>query len=159
MSPLSRRTMIKLVLVTFGVGVVAIAGGLTLKCTSEGTCFQPSASNSASVAPSPAPSPEVAPSPPVESVSNSSNEAGWYLTKAGYLATLTEPQLDQVVKLATSGDKVALGQMIASGQAFPIKEGVKVHFEGCAGFLCSKVKIRPEGTTGTVYTLKEAIGR
>ncbi|PZV19172.1 MAG: hypothetical protein DCF22_00460 [Leptolyngbya sp.] len=85
------------------------------------------------------------------------SKPGWKTTKEGYIGSPTEEKLDKLISFAASGDKQAFNQMILAGDAIPLKAGTKVQLEQCLGFACSKVKVRPEGSIESIYTIGEAI--
>ncbi|MBD2019203.1 hypothetical protein H6F43_03265 [Leptolyngbya sp. FACHB-36] len=82
---------------------------------------------------------------------------GWFRTKEGYVAALSEEDLEQVIGYAASKDSQAFQSAITNGKAVLLRAGIRVHLEKCLGFACNKVKVRPEGQSQEVYTMREAI--
>jgi hypothetical protein len=82
---------------------------------------------------------------------------GEYVTKSGYLAALTEEDLDTAVRYAVDHDEAALKQLVGTGAVFVLKAGLRVvlvdtHLFG------GKAKIRPRGQMLEVWVPMEAIG-
>lgn len=82
---------------------------------------------------------------------------GEYVTKSGYLAALTEEELDRAVRYAVDHDEAALKQLVGTGTVFVLKAGLRVvlvdtHLFG------GKAKIRPRGQMLEVWVPMEAIG-
>lgn len=131
--------------------MLAIAAGLLWYSTNRKENPAPEApSKIEDKAPAVVPSQTSTPKPSV-------NADGWYTTKGGHIATLTEADLEKVMRLAVSKDDVALQKMIDGGRAIVLKKGVQVHLEKCLGMICSTVEVRPKGMEESVFTVKEAI--
>lgn len=80
----------------------------------------------------------------------------WYITEEGYVAATEEDLLDRAIFWAGMGNEKEFERFVDSSPlVFPLKGGMRVHLEGFS--FCGKVKIRPEGSQITVWTLREAI--
>jgi len=80
----------------------------------------------------------------------------WYLTQSGYIASTNEDLLDRAIKLAVSGDQAAFKKFIMSSpDVFLLKGGMRVQLEKSSW--PGKIKIRPENSDTSVWTIKEAI--
>ena len=83
-------------------------------------------------------------------------QPGIHITKKGYVAATTESYLSKAVNIYTSGDKNAFKKLLNSTpNIFPLKEGVKVYLEDAK--LNGHIKIRPLGSTISVWTISDAI--
>jgi len=81
-----------------------------------------------------------------------------YMTKGGYVASVSKENLSRAIKYVSQGDRDAFNRMVQSKQVFILKKGVVVYVEKMP-FLSGLVKIRPKGHTTGVWTVFEAIGR
>jgi hypothetical protein len=80
----------------------------------------------------------------------------WYITEDGYVAATEEDLLDRAIFWAGMGNEKEFERFVGSSPlVFPLKGGMRVHLEGYS--FCGKVKIRPEGSQITVWTIREAI--
>ena len=80
----------------------------------------------------------------------------WYITEGGYVAATEEDLLDRAIFWAGLGNEKEFERFVDSSPlVFPLKGGLRVHLEGFS--FCGKVKIRPEGSQITVWTIREAI--
>jgi hypothetical protein len=80
----------------------------------------------------------------------------WYVTRSGYIASTKEALLERAIKLAVSGDQTAFKKFILSSpDVFPLKGGLRVQLEKTSW--PGKIKIRPENSDISVWTIKEAI--
>jgi len=87
---------------------------------------------------------------------NNKKQPGIHITKKGYVAATTEQYLSMAVKIYASGDMNAFYKLMNSNpNIFPLKEGVRVYLEDVK--LKGIVKIRPEGSTVSIWTIREAI--
>jgi len=83
-------------------------------------------------------------------------EAGQvYHTKAGFLVATTEANLDMAMGFIADNDGAALNEMGRSGRVSMLSPGQAVYVEKRTW--SGKVKIRPVGMIGTVWTVMEAI--
>jgi hypothetical protein len=81
---------------------------------------------------------------------------GLYVTEGGYVAALEEDLLDEAMFWAGLGSEKDFERFLNSSPlVFPLKGGVRVYLEGYS--YCGKVKIRPEGSQISVWTIREAI--
>ncbi len=78
----------------------------------------------------------------------------YYVKGDGYYACSTEEQLDKLLSFARS-DQVAFEKMIKGGDCFLLKKDVTVFIE--QNTWTGKVKVRQEGSTESVWTVREAI--
>lgn len=84
-------------------------------------------------------------------------ETGWYVTKGGYIAAVTEELLDHATSLVVSGDKVAFAKFIESNSyVFIMRDGLNVYVEK-ASLFSGKVRIRVKGMNISVWTAREAL--
>ena len=82
--------------------------------------------------------------------------SNWYITKRGYIASTKEVLLDRAIRLAVSGDEMAFKKLITSNpDLFPLRGGLKVQLQKSSW--PGKVKIRPENSELSIWTIKEAI--
>lgn len=82
--------------------------------------------------------------------------AGLYVTERGYVAAFEEDLLDEAMFWAGVGSEKDFERFLNSSPlVFPLKGGVRVYLEGYS--YCGKVKIRPEGSQMSVWTIREAI--
>jgi hypothetical protein len=80
----------------------------------------------------------------------------WYVTESGYLAAVEENLLDRAIFWAGMGDKDEFMRFIGSTDlVFPLKGGLRVYVEKFS--FSGKVRIRPEGSDISVWTIREAI--
>lgn len=77
-----------------------------------------------------------------------------YTTKKGYLASPTKAGLDKAMRYINAKDNEALRSMLDTHQAIAMKAGVKVYIEDTSW---GKIKIRPVGVDGTIWTVMEAV--
>lgn len=75
-------------------------------------------------------------------------------TTGGYIAAFTKDDLIQAMKYIAIEDKKAFKSMYDQKRATPLAEGIKVRVEEISW---GKVRIRPIGHTGSVWTVREAI--
>jgi len=79
-----------------------------------------------------------------------------YITEAGYVAAMEEDLLDEAIYWAGMGSEQDFVRFLDSTpRVFPLKGGMRVHLEGYS--FCGKVKIRPQGSRISVWTIREAI--
>ena len=78
-----------------------------------------------------------------------------YHTKAGYLVLATEADLDRAMGFIADKDNAALNEMGRRGRVSNLIPGEAVYVEKRTW--SGKVKIRPVGMIGTVWTVMEAI--
>ncbi len=89
-------------------------------------------------------------------VSHDNSASDWYVTQSGYVAAVEEELLDRAIFWAGFGDGDEFERFISSSPlVFPLKGGLRVHVEKFSW--CGKVRIRPEGSTISVWTVREAI--
>ncbi|MBW2600551.1 MAG: hypothetical protein JRD47_01280 [Deltaproteobacteria bacterium] len=82
--------------------------------------------------------------------------SNWYVTETGYIAAIEEELLDRAIFWAGFGDEQEFERFIASSPlVFPLRGGLRVYVEKFS--FCGKVKIRPEGSSVSVWTIREAI--
>ncbi len=82
--------------------------------------------------------------------------SNWYVTEVGYIAATEEELLDRAIFWAGFGDEQDFERFIASSPlVFPLRGGLRVFVEKFS--FCGKVKIRPEGSSVSVWTIREAI--
>lgn len=80
----------------------------------------------------------------------------WYVTKSGYIAALDEELLDGAIYWAVFGDETEFDWFIASSpRVFPLKGGLRVRLEKFS--YLHKVRIRPKGSTISIWTVRDAI--
>ncbi len=73
-----------------------------------------------------------------------------------YVAATAESYLSKAVNIYTSGDMNAFKKLLNSTpNIFPLEEGVKVYLEETK--LNGHIKIRPLGSTTSVWTISDAI--
>ena len=77
-----------------------------------------------------------------------------YITRSGYVGTLTYEDLDYVMTLKAQGDDEAVNKLYQQGIFTEVPAGVEVYVEESK---FSVVKIRLKGTTQTLWTVIEAI--
>ena len=77
-----------------------------------------------------------------------------YTTKSGYIGCVSKSSFDKYMKYAVDKDYAAAEVLLKSQQCFSLKAGVTVYLEDTSW---GKVEIRPKGSTGTVWTITEAI--
>lgn len=80
-----------------------------------------------------------------------------YTVSSGAVGALSEDDLDKAIGYAAQGDNAAFNQLIKDGRLIRLQPGKRFYRGGCAGLLCSTVKIRPEGKTYVLYTTREMI--
>lgn len=78
------------------------------------------------------------------------------VTKGEYLASVSEELFDKAVSYSVQKDYVALQELLDSKLVFILKSGISVYIEDTKIF-SGKVKIRPKGSTTTVWTNTEAV--
>lgn len=79
-----------------------------------------------------------------------------YVTERGYVAAVEEALLDEAIFWAGVGSEKEFEAFILSSPlVFPLKGGIRVYLEAFS--YCGKVKIRPAGSTVSVWTVREAI--
>lgn len=89
-------------------------------------------------------------------VSHDDTASDWYVTQSGYVAAVQEELLDRAIFWAGFGDGDDFESFISSSPlVFPLKGGLRVHLEKFSW--CGKVRIRPEGSNISVWTVREAI--
>lgn len=89
-------------------------------------------------------------------VSHDNAAPDWYVTQSGYVAAVEEELLDRAIFWAGFGDGDEFERFISSSPlVFPLRGGLRVHVEKFSW--CGKVRIRPEGSTISVWTVREAI--
>ena len=82
--------------------------------------------------------------------------SNWYITRRGYIASTKEYLLDRAIRLAVSGNEMAFKKLITSNpDLFPLRGGLKVQLQKSSW--PGKVKIRPENSDLSIWTIKEAI--
>lgn len=103
------------------------------------------------------PSPEVTPSASKDEpeTTNPSTRTA----KAGYLAALSEKELDQAIGYVAQKDDAALQELLSDGRVVILKSDLQVYLEDCSNLLCSIAKVRPVGQTVTFYMVREAISK
>lgn len=79
-----------------------------------------------------------------------------YVTKGGYIASISENYLKTAMTYAAQGDEVAFNKMERQRKIFVMKEGIRVYISDTK-FFSGIVKIRVEGDTIEVWTLIDAI--
>ena len=79
-----------------------------------------------------------------------------YVTTGSYMAGVTEEAFDKGMDYVVQKDHVALQKLMNAGLVFQLKPGVKVHVMKMKMF-SGKVKIRPVGSVGEVWTAIEAV--
>ena len=77
-----------------------------------------------------------------------------YTTKDGYVVATTKENLEKVIRYLVAKDDAAVQSLVDSGQAMPLKPGVKVYIESHSW---GKIEIRPVGIDGTLWTVMEAV--
>ena len=78
-----------------------------------------------------------------------------WVTKSNNFATFTEANLDRVISYSAAGDRRALQKMVEKEKtAFFLKSGVRVYVEETSW---TKVRIRPEGETWSIWTVRDAL--
>jgi hypothetical protein len=89
-------------------------------------------------------------------VSRDQTLAQQYVTTSGYLAAVEEELLDRAIFWAGVGNEQEFMRFVTSTDlVFPLKSGLRVHIEKFS--FSGKVKIRPEGSTISVWTVREAL--
>ena len=89
-------------------------------------------------------------------VPRKSQKGQWYVTESGYLAAVEEALLDRAIFWAGMGDEEEFMRFIGSTDlVFPLKAGLRVFVEKFS--FSGKVRIRPEGSNISVWTIREAI--
>jgi len=76
-------------------------------------------------------------------------------TNSDYVAAFSEKDLDRAISYVSDGDKAAFNQIIESGRVFLLKAGMKVYVVDSTW--TGKVKIRLQGKTIEIWTVKEAL--
>jgi hypothetical protein len=79
------------------------------------------------------------------------------ITRSGHLAAESKEDLDRAIRYVSQNDAKALDRLIESDKVFLLKEGIEVYTEGCEGFFCLIIKIRPVGEDTVFYTTLEAV--
>ncbi len=86
---------------------------------------------------------------------NSNNNSGnSYITNSGYLAAYNKTSFDAVMECISNKDDECVNQLINSGQVIRLPEGMEVYL---VDQTIATVKIRPKGSTNTLWTVIEAI--
>lgn len=127
------------------LAVFSVIGQITAPNTS-----QPKTKTEAAIAPTVTEEPQ--PQPTARTA-----PAGIMTTVAGYAATPTKEDLDEVTRYSVEKDEAAVEQMAAEGRLIELKGGVEVHVEGCGDIICSTVKFRLPGSTTTMWAATEAL--
>lgn len=78
-----------------------------------------------------------------------------WTTKGGYIASLSLHNLDKAVEYSSNKDFTAFKKLHEAGRVFIIKSGVRVYIVERSGL--GYIKIRPEGQTIELWTLREAV--
>ena len=80
----------------------------------------------------------------------------FYVTEHGYVAAMEENLLDEAIYRAGVGSEEDFIRFLDSTpHIFPLKGGIRVYLEGFS--FSGKVKIRPQGSQISVWTIREAI--
>ncbi len=80
----------------------------------------------------------------------------WYVTEGGYIAAVEEDLLDRAIFWAGLGNESEFMRFMGSTDlVFPLRSGLRVRLEKFS--FSGKVRIRPEGSTISVWTVREAI--
>jgi hypothetical protein len=80
----------------------------------------------------------------------------WYITESGYIAAVEEDLLDRAIFWAGVGDAQEFEKFITSNPlVFPLRAGLRVQIDKFS--FSDKVRIRPHGTSISVWTVREAI--
>jgi len=84
------------------------------------------------------------------------SEGSWYFTESGYVAAMAEELLDRAIFWAGFGNENEFINFIDSNPlVFPLRSGLRVYVEKFS--FSGKVRIRPEGSSISVWTVREAI--
>jgi hypothetical protein len=89
---------------------------------------------------------------PIESAS-----PGESFTKEGYLATISEESLDLLINAVNNKEYSLIENMLISGVAIQLKDGVRVVDLQCGGTICSRLTFRFPDNPTIYYTVNEAI--
>jgi hypothetical protein len=82
--------------------------------------------------------------------------SNWYVTESGYVAAVEEDLLDRAIFWAGMGNAEEFERFISSNPlVFPLRAGLRVQIDKFS--FSDKVRIRPEGTSISVWTVREAI--
>ena len=83
-------------------------------------------------------------------------EPCWYVTESGYVAAVEEHLLDRAIFWAGLGDEKEFVRFLESNPlVFPLRAGLRVRIDKFS--FSDKVRIRPDGTSISVWTVREAI--
>jgi hypothetical protein len=100
---------------------------------------------------------ESEPVEPERPTRKSQNRSFTRITRSGHLAAERKEDLDRAIRYVSQKDEKALNRLIESDKVFLLKAGVEVYTEGCEGFFCLIIKIRPIGEDSVFYTTREAV--
>ncbi len=78
-----------------------------------------------------------------------------WTTKEGYVAALSLYNLEKAVEYASNKDFEAFKKVHEANRVFVIKKGLRVYIVERSGL--GYIKIRPEGETVELWTLREAV--
>ncbi|WLT39368.1 hypothetical protein NON20_07450 [Synechocystis sp. B12] len=81
------------------------------------------------------------------------------LTKDGYLATISEESFDLLINAVNNKEYALIENMLISGVAIQLKDGVRVVDLQCGGTICSRLTFRFPDNPTIYYTVNEAITR
>jgi hypothetical protein len=83
-------------------------------------------------------------------------DSGTYITNGkGYCACETRKELEQFIEFSIEKDYQAMSEYLASNKCIKVAGGIKVFVE--TGSISGIVQIRPEGDSGKVWTVIEAL--
>lgn len=82
--------------------------------------------------------------------------SSWYVTESGYIAAVEEDLLDRAIFWAGLGDAEEFERFITSNPlVFPLRAGLRVQIDKFS--FSDKVRIKPDGASISVWTVREAI--